>query len=135
MEKLAALKIIQQLANGIDPHTSEVFRTDSPYQHPDTVRALFTALRALETQPAPKQRSARNENAPQNAGKPWSGDEDTALASAFDAGKQIPELATLHQRTSAAIEARLAKLGKIEPPANMRGFRAASNTAAYVAQH
>ena len=135
MEKQAALKIIQQLANGIDPHSGEVFRADSPYQHPDTVRALFIAVRALEEQPAPRQRAAGNENAPQNAGKPWSADEDQALASAFDAGKPIPELAAQHQRSRFAIETRLAKLGKIEPPANMRGFKAASNTATYAAQH
>lgn len=135
MEQQTALKIIQQLANGVDPHSGEVFRADSPYQHPDTVRALFVALRALEAQSTPKQRASANENAPQNAGKPWSGEEDQALASAFDAGKQIPELAAQHQRTRAAIEARLAKLGKIEPPANMRGFRAASNPAVYATQH
>jgi LmbE family N-acetylglucosaminyl deacetylase len=135
MEKQAALKIIQQLANGVDPHSGEVFRADSPYQHPDTVRALFIAMRALEEQSAPRQRAAGNENAPQNAGKPWSADEDQALASAFDAGKQIPELAAQHQRSRFAIETRLAKLGKIEPPANMRGFKAASNTATYAAQH
>ena len=134
MEKEAALKIIQQLANGVDPHTGEVFRADSPYQHPDTIRALFVALRALEAQPAaPKQRAAANENAPQNAGKPWSADEDKALASAFDAGKQIPELAVQHQRSRFAIETRLAKLGKIAPPANARGFKAAQDTAAYAA--
>ena len=132
MEKQAALKIIQQLANGVDPHSGEVFRADSPYQHPDTVRALFTAVRALETQSASKQGA---ENAPQNAGKPWSSAEDEALAGAFDAGKQIPELAAQHQRSRFAIEARLAKLGKIEPPANMRGYKAASDTAAYAAQH
>ena len=135
MENAAALNIIQQLANGIDPHSGEVFRADSPYQHPDTVRALFIASRALEAQPAPKQRAAGSENAPQNAGKPWSGDEDKALAAAFDAGKQIPELAVQHQRSRFAIETRLAKLGKIEPPANMRGPRAASGTAAYAVKH
>ncbi len=130
-----ALQIIQQLANGIDPHSGEVFRADSPYQHPDTVRALFAAARALEAQSAPKPRAAGAENAPQNAGKPWSSDEDAALASAFDAGKQIPDLAAEHQRSRFAIEARLAKLGKIEPPANMRGYKAASDTASYAAQH
>jgi len=136
MEKEAALKIIQQLANGTDPHTGEIFRTDSPYQHPDTVRALFAAARALEGPSAPaKPRATGTENAPQNAGKPWSGDEDKALTAAFDAGKQIPELAAQHQRSRFAIEARLAKLGKIEPPANMRGYKAASNTASYAAQH
>ncbi len=133
MEREAALKVIRQLAHGIDPHTGEVFRVDSPYQHPDTVRALFFALRELDA--APKQRGAGAESAPHNAGKPWSGDEDKALAAAFDAGKQIPELATQHQRSRYGIEARLAKLGKIAPPANMRGVKAESPTAAYSVQH
>ena len=135
MEKEAALKIIQQLANGTDPHTGEIFGADSPYQHPDTVRALFFALRELNAQSAPKQRAAAGENAPQNAGKPWPADEDKALAAAFDAGRQIPELATQHQRSRFAIEARLAKLGKIAPPANMRVHRVESTTAAYAVKH
>ena len=135
MEKEAALKIIQQLANGINPQTGEVFRADSPYQHPDTVRALFIALRTLEAQPASKQRAGGTENAPQNAGKPWSSDEDQALVAAFDAGKQIPELAAQHRRSRFAIEARLAKLGKIPPPANMRGYKAESRMASYAARH
>src|SRR3972149_8161430 len=109
MEKAAALNIIQQLANGVDPHSGEVFRADSPYQHPDPVRALFIAVRALEEQPAPRQRAAGNENAPQNAGKPWSADEDQALASAFDAGKPIPELAAQHQRSRFPLETRVPK--------------------------
>ena len=139
MEKAAALKILQQLADGTDPHTGKTFGADSPYQHPDTVRALFVALRALDAPaaaPAGKQRTAAPaENAPSNSGKPWSDDEDKALAAAFDAGKKILELATAHQRSRFAIEVRLAKLGKIEQPANMRGHKAASDTATYSAQH
>ncbi len=136
MEHETALKIIQQLANGTDPHSGEIFRADSPYQHPDTVRALFAAVRALEGETAPaKPRAAAPENAPQNRGKPWSPGEDQALATAFDAGKQIPELATQHQRSRFAIEARLAKLGKIAPPANLRGTKVASDTAGYSARH
>ena len=135
MEKAAALKILQQLADGTDPHTGKAFGADSPYQHPDTVRALFVALRALDAPAAGKQRAAAAESAPTNSGKPWSDDEDKALAAAFDAGKQILELATAHQRSRFAIEVRLAKLGKIEQPANMRGRKVASDTAAYSAQH
>lgn len=152
MQKADALKIIQQLADGTDPHTGKAFGADSPYQHPDTVRALFVAVRALDAtpasaptaqpaQPAPKQRAAaKSESAPSNSGKPWSDDEDKVLAAAFDAGKKILELATAHQRSRFAIEVRLAKLGKIEQPANMRGqvnktTVAASNTAVYSAQH
>ena len=136
MEKAAALKILQQLADGTDPHTGKAFGADSPYQHPDTVRALFVALRALDAPaaaaPTGKQRTAAPaENAPSNSGKPWSDDEDKALAAAFDAGKKILELATAHQRSRFAI-------GKIEQPANMRGHStktAASNIAVYSAQH
>lgn len=139
MEKAAALKILQQLADGTDPHTGKAFGADSPYQHPDTVRALFVALRALDAPAAApaagKQRAAAAESAPSNSGKPWSDDEDKALAAAFDAGKQILELATAHQRSRFAIEVRLAKLGKIEQPANMRGRKVASETATYSAQH
>jgi len=135
MEKAAAVKIIQQLADGIDPQTGKTFHADSPYQQPDTVRALFIAFQALDERPAAKARPAANENAPQNSGKPWSDEEDHALAAAFDAGKKIPELATSHQRSRFAIEARLGKLGKIEPPANLRGNKAASDTAAYSTQH
>jgi LmbE family N-acetylglucosaminyl deacetylase len=135
MEQVAALKIIRQLANGIDPHSGEIFRSDSPYQHPDTVRALFLALRALENQPAPKQDAAVSTTKPQKSGKPWSDEEDKALAAAFDAGKQIPELAAQYQRSHFAIEARLAKLGKIAPPANLRGPKAASGAAAYIVKH
>jgi len=131
MEREAALKIIQQLASGIDPHTGEVFRADSPYQHPDTIRALFVALRALEAPPASRPRAGSGGNPPQNSGKPWSGEEDQALAKAFDAGEQIPELAAQHGRSRFAIEARLAKLGKIAPPANMRGPKAGATTASY----
>ena len=138
MEKAAALKILQQLADGTDPHTGKAFGADSPYQHPDTVRALFVALRALDAPAAApgagKQRAAA-ESAPSNSGKPWSDDEDKALAAAFDAGKKILELATAHQRSRFAIEVRLAKLGKIEQPANMRGRKVASDTATYSAQH
>ena len=135
MEMEAALKIIEQLANGTDPHTGEIFGADSPYQHPDTVRALYFALRELNAQAAPKQRAAASENAPQNAGKPWAADEDKALAAAFDQGRQIPELAMQHQRSRFAIEARLAKLGKIAPPANMRVHRVEATTAAYPVKH
>lgn len=139
MEKETALKIIQQLANGIHPHTGEVFDADSAYQHPDTVRALFVAARALEAPPQnsgkPRAATAGNDAPPQNSGKPWPAEEDQALAHGYDAGKQIPELALQHQRSRFAIETRLAKLGKIAPPANMRGFKAASPAAVYAVQH
>jgi len=94
------------------------------------VRALFLALRELggaEAAVAPvqlpaKSRAAASTNPPANS------------------GKKIPDLATGHGRSRFAIEARLAKLGKIEPPANLRGngarpHTAASDIAAYAVHH
>ncbi len=49
MEKFEASQILQGLADGIDPDTGEVFPDDSPYQRPKTIRALFVAIRAIES--------------------------------------------------------------------------------------
>ena len=121
MEKQAALHILQALAQGTDPHTGEAFPGTSPYQHPDTVRALFHAIEAL-SEPAPARMRPGSQCAPANAGKPWNDDEDRTLAEGFDAGHAIAELATQHRRTRAAIQARLVRLGKIEPPAEPSRF-------------
>ncbi len=48
MDKLESLKILKQLAEGIDPYTGEILPDRSPYQQPQTVRALFQAIIALE---------------------------------------------------------------------------------------
>jgi hypothetical protein len=126
MERQAALHILRALAQGIDPHTGEHFCATSAYQHPDTVRALFQAVEALTDPPGTPTRSAAarpdRHSAPANAGKPWTEEEDKALAERFDAGSSSADLASQHQRTRAAIQARLVKLGKIEPPAEPPRF-------------
>jgi hypothetical protein len=121
MEKQAALHIIQALAQGIDPHTGEAFPAASPYQHPQTVRALFQAAQALADAGSSSPRASQS--APENAGKPWTDEDDQTLAVAFDAGKTLAELAERHGRSRVAIQARLIKLGKIEPPADGPRFR------------
>lgn len=132
MERLQTLTILNALANGIHPATGEQFGPDSPYQHPDTVRALFSALRALEggsVQPpaAPdKPRQPTPGNAGQGSnklGSRWTPDEEARLASGFDAGRRVSELATAHGRSIAAIEARLLKLGKIDASAVTASLR------------
>ena len=142
MENQAALKIIQSLANGNDPQTGNAFPAGSPYQHPDTVRALFCAARSLEgaqheavTPGASAPKPRPTPGAPENAGKPWSEAEDTALAAEFDAGTQMIDLAAAHKRSRVAIEARLAKLGKITLPANSPVLRRQAGASAQTAQH
>ncbi len=112
MELSEALRILESLADGIDPHTGEVFPNDSPYQRPQVVRALFLAVRALERLEARKQ---REERLPENAGKPWNDEEDKALCEGFDPGLRVSQLAQKHKRTVGAIQSRLEKLGKVTP--------------------
>ena len=123
MEREQTLRILNALANGVHPATGEQFAADGPYQHPDTVRALFQAMRAVEgdgTQattaqaPAP----ARKPALPQTgSGSRWSAEEEQRLASAFDAGRTVDELARAHGRSRAGIEARLVRLGKMDASA------------------
>jgi hypothetical protein len=120
MEREQTLRVLNALANGIHPATGEKFAADSPYQHPDTVRALFDAMRAVEGEgaAAPAQAPERRPALPQSgSGSRWTGEEEQRLASAFDAGRTVDELARAHSRSRAAIEARLVRLGKMDASA------------------
>ena len=105
-----ASDIVRQLADGLDPTTGESFPTDSPYQRPLIIRALCVAHKALEEGQA---KLRRNPILPEHAGTPWSDEEDRRLSDGFDSGTPIKELAGRHKRTTAAIQARLVKLGKL----------------------
>ena len=138
METARTVEILKALAEGTDPGTGEPFPAGSSYQHPDTVRALFAAIRMLEkpaaTAASPASVSAgatsTGRSAPENAGRPWSEEEDARLGRTYDAGKSIEELAGMHKRSKWAIEARLARLGKIpEPPTRFPARNSAGNNA------
>ncbi|MCC7483755.1 MAG: hypothetical protein IT529_02090 [Burkholderiales bacterium] len=124
MNRDQTLRILNALANGIHPATGEKFGADSPYQHPDTVRAIFEAMRAVEggetsgaappATPVPERRLAMPES---GAGSRWTPEEEQRLAAAFDTGRTVDELARAHNRSRAAIEARLVRLGKLDASA------------------
>ena len=116
MERDKALGILKTLADGVDPGTGEQFPNGSPYQRSDTVRALYFAVQALESSVRPRERGTQSKEQLENAGRPWSEEEESRLSHAFDAGKTILELAEVHKRSRIAIEARLVKLGKIPEP-------------------
>jgi hypothetical protein len=114
------LATLTALAEGVHPLTGEVFPADCPYHSPEIVRALYAAVRLIETNGRPGPAAAKpperpREGAPANAGKPWNVDEDRQLLVEFDAGKTLKDIAILHQRTYAGIEARLEKLGRLSP--------------------
>jgi hypothetical protein len=113
MEEARALTIVTALASGVNPLTGELFATDSPYQSPDVIRALYIAVRALEA--AGRRRTRGPGAASSNAGKPWSDDEDRQLLSAFDNGQPLAELVQAHGRTRGGIQARLIRHGRLTP--------------------
>jgi hypothetical protein len=112
MDDIKALGIVSALANGVNPQTGEVFDVDSPYQCADVIRALYIAVRALETTTRTKLRPSRA-RLPTNAGKPWTEHEDLELLEKFDEGLSIAALARAHDRTPAGIQARLERHGRL----------------------
>jgi len=118
MDREQTMRILNALANGVHPATGERFAADGPYQHPDTVRALFEAMRAVEGSGAPAPAPESKLAFPQSgSGSRWSTEEEERLAAGFDAGKSVDELARAHNRSRAAIEARLVRLGKMDASA------------------
>lgn len=120
MNNEEALKIIQALADGVDPFTGEVLPKNSPYQSAQVVRALYASIKVLEHQ---TETDARRANLPVNAGKPWTVEEEQQVIRAFEEGKSVTEISNQHFRTYGAIQSRLIKLGKInvtdEPELNV----------------
>lgn len=114
MEPQRTLTILNALANGVHPATGEQFPADSPYQHPDVVRALFAAMRAMDKPVTAAGSEDKATAATGKVGSRWTPEEEHDLVKAFDAGTTVSELARAHSRSVAAIEARLLKLGKID---------------------
>ncbi len=110
MDTGEARRILRYLADGTDPETGETFPMESPYQKPRVIRSLFVAVEALDRQ----RRSKKQNSGQSNAGNPWTNDEEERLINAFDSGMAVEDLARIHSRTSAAITARLQKLGRLE---------------------
>jgi hypothetical protein len=120
MELSEARTIVKALAEGVDPNTGEVFDTDSPYNQPRVIRALFTVHRYSHiprTRMSPDEKRQRNLELgrPRNAGLPWTEEDRTRVASSFGDGKTIEELARALDRSRAAIHAELIRQGLVSP--------------------
>lgn len=103
-----ALTTLRRLADGIDPETGEIYPPDSPYQHPQTIRSLFTAIEHLEEV---HKLLARSKKFPSRVGIKWTKAESSRLLHAYNSGLSIRELSQKHQRTTGAIRSQLQKLG------------------------
>jgi len=79
-------------------------RLEGHFQNPNTVRALFLAIKGLELLEAKEKRSNR---LPSSAGKAWTTSDENELVEEFDTGRIIKELSEKHGRTVGAIRSRL----------------------------
>jgi len=118
------IKVIKALADGIDPTTGELYPSDSPYNQPIVIRALYSLLQALERKQGrvktskktleEKQATNIESGLPKNAGLPWSDEERQQVKSMFNEGELIPTIALQLERTSGSINAELKKQGLID---------------------
>lgn len=103
-----AKELLSTLADGIDPMTGEVLGKYDSCNQVEIVRALHTVLHELDKLPKKK-----DKNLPENAGKPWTREDEAALCKMFDTGATRKELCGRFKRTPGAIASRLVQLGKL----------------------
>jgi hypothetical protein len=111
MSPKEAQRLLEALAQGVDPETGEELPPESPIHAPSIIRALYLGARALATQAAAEE---RRQPSPPKAGKPWTPDEERKLLVGYDAGVPVKRLAEIHERSRGGITARLARLGRID---------------------
>src|SRR5579883_2468510 len=107
MASFDAREILQTLVQGFDPSTGAELPAGTVVHQAEVIRALLAAIAALQTD---AERTRRRAQLPRNVGRPWSAEEEEQLRAEFRAGEALPEIAARHERTLAAIEARLERL-------------------------
>lgn len=103
-----AKELLTALSDGVNPLTGEVLSENDSCNQLEIVRALNTVLRVLDSQT-----KKSNHSAPENAGKPWTKEDEEILGEMFEAGCKRKEICNHFKRSSGAIAARLVKMGKI----------------------
>ena len=107
MDIIRAKEIISVLAEGVDPTTGEILHEDCVCNKGEVVRAFYAVLGALE-----EKKSKRN--TPDNAGKPWTKEDDALLIEFYRSGKSKREICDTFKRSVGGIGARLVRLGVID---------------------
>ena len=107
-----ARSVLESLVQGIHPKTGRELPQDSVVNEIEVNRAMSTAVLALDQV---NTRLTRRAALPESVGKAWTEEETGWLIDAFKGAEPIPHIAARHRRTVRAIEARLVKLGLLEP--------------------
>ena len=108
MDIIRAKEILEVLADGVNPMTGEKLPEWDSCNQVEIVRALHTVLKNLESIQVKK-----NKPQAENAGKPWTKDDEEILCRMFETGCTTRDICNQLGRTKGAIAARLIQLGKI----------------------
>lgn len=100
-----AKEIIKSLAEGIDPTTGEVLASDHVCNQGEVVRALYVALEMM---------GKKKQNQPENAGKPWTAEDENMLRELFTSGAPKKDICKKLKRTETGVAARLVHMGIID---------------------
>ena len=111
MDIVYVKNILKALADGVNPITGEVLSPIDSCNQPDIIRALYTAVAELEKA---EKKNKVQQNLPENAGKPWSPEDDEMLCRMYDQGCSSGDICASFKRTKGAIASRLVHLGKIQ---------------------
>lgn len=101
-----AKEIIEALAEGIDPTTGELLSEDNVCNKGEVVRAFYSVLETLDKK--------RKKSLPENAGKPWTREDEELLKEMYANGSSKPEICRTLKRTVTGVAARLVRLGIID---------------------
>lgn len=121
MDSIYAKQILQSLADGVNPATGEVLSREDSCNEPDVIRALHWVLQELEKSEKPEKPNPKPGQ--ENAGMPWTEEDEQLLCTMFDRGDSKREITQFFKRSAGAISARLIKLGKISTRDDFRHGR------------
>ncbi len=119
MEASKATEILELLLDGVDPESGELLPEDSVFCEPNVIRALHYAILAMSGQtginddvPKNGKQSEKNDKPkPENAGKPWSKEEEEQVLEMYKSGVGISVIARQLGRSRTSIRYRLVSVG------------------------
>ena len=114
MDIYEAKKIVEMLADGIDPTTGDVLSADSICNDPEVIRALFKVLKSIQMPLKVSGKSIEEKKEKgrlKNRGLPWSDEHRKEIGVLFNQGKTIKEISAHFERTTGAIRAELKHQG------------------------
>lgn len=103
-----AKELLTALSDGVNPLTGEVLPESDCCNQVEIVRALNAVLRFIDDHT-----QKTNRRLPENAGSPWTKEDEEILCRMYDSGCTRKEICNYFKRSTGAITSRLVKLGKI----------------------